>query len=198
MKKYVVSTAIATVLAMGHGVRVSAATDLIRFSMRRSATVRTAGCLLDASGAVTVKTFGPMEVMSVDVTGLPPNTEFDLFVIQLPNAPFGLSWYQGDIETNARGRGHGTFFGRFNIETFIVAPGTGIAPHIHDSDAASNPATAPVHTFHVGLWFNSPDDAMRAGCPGSVTPFNGDHTAGIQVLSTNQFSNTSGPLRSLH
>lgn len=53
------------------------------------------------------------------------NTEFDLFVIQVPDAPFGLSWYQGGIETNGRGRASETFVGRFNIETFIVAPGGG-------------------------------------------------------------------------
>ena len=34
---------------------------------------------------------GPVEVMTVDVEGLPPNTEFDFFVVQLPNAPFGLA-----------------------------------------------------------------------------------------------------------
>jgi hypothetical protein len=43
--------------------------------------------------------------MKVRVKGLPPNTEFDFFVIQVPNTPFGLSWYQGDIETNDNGRG---------------------------------------------------------------------------------------------
>ena len=43
--------------------------------------------------------------MTVDVEGLPPNTEFDFFVIQIPNAPFGLAWYQGDIETDDQGEG---------------------------------------------------------------------------------------------
>jgi hypothetical protein len=53
--------------------------------------------------------------MRVKVKGLPPNTDFDFFVIQVPNAPFGLSWYQGDVETNAGGRGTGTFVGRFTM-----------------------------------------------------------------------------------
>jgi hypothetical protein len=64
-------------------------------------------------------------------------------------------------------------------------------------DAAENPATNPVHTFHLGLWFNSPDDAAAAGCPDDVTPFNGDHTAGIQALSTRNFPDDQGPLRQL-
>jgi len=160
-----------------------------------------ATCLPQASGHVTITSQGPVEVMDVEVTGLPPKTEFDFFVIQLPKAPFGLSWYQGDIETNADGRGHQRFIGRFSIETFIVAPGSGSAPVVHDQppfpDANSNPATAPVHTFHLGLWFNSPNDAAAAGCPTAVTPFNGDHTAGIQVLNTSNFPDLEGPLNQL-
>lgn len=55
----------------------------------------------------------------------------------------------------------------------------------------------PVHTFHLGLWFNDPADAVKAGCAGSVTPFNGDHNAGTQVLSTRNFDDAQGPLRML-
>jgi len=124
-------------------------------------------------------------------------------VLQLPNAPFGLAWYQGDIETDDEGEGHQQFVGRFNIETFIVAqpPGGQPAPVVHNQppfpDASVNPATEPVHTYHLGLWFNSPQDAVAAGCPGATTRFNGDHTAGIQVLSTRNFPNLEGPLRQL-
>ena len=175
--------------------------DEIDFQMVRSAAATNAGCLPDASADVQVRSLGPVEKMRVRVKGLPPNTEFDFFVIQVPNAPFGLSWYQGDIETNRHGNGTGTFIGRFNIETFIVAPGSAAAPVVHDQppfpDASRNPATAPVHTFHLGLWFNSPADAAAAGCPSTVTPFNGDHTAGIQVLSTRNFPDDQGPLRQL-
>ena len=35
--------------------------------------------------------------MSISVSGLPPKMDFDFFVIQIPNKPFGLIWYQGDI-----------------------------------------------------------------------------------------------------
>ncbi len=139
--------------------------------------------------------------MHVEVNGLPPKTDFDFFVIQGPGKPFGLSWYQGDIETDEHGKGVGDFTGRFNIETFIVAPGSDVAPTVHSTgtfpDAATNPATAPVHTLHLGLWFNSPSDAVKAGCPGDVTPFNGDHTAGVQVLNTHHFSKDAGPLGKL-
>jgi hypothetical protein len=60
-----------------------------------------------------------------------------------------------------------------------------------------NPETAPVHTYHLGLWFNSPQDAAAAGCPGAETPFNGEHNAGVQVLNTSNFPDDHGPLRAL-
>ena len=57
--------------------------------------------------------------------------------------------------------------------------------------------TGPVHQFHLGLWFNTPDDAIKAGCPGDVTPFSGEHTAGIQALSTRGFADLQGPLQEI-
>ena len=153
-----------------------------------------------AHGTVTVRSIGAVEIMKVTVEGLPPKTDFDLFVIQVPNAPFGLSWYQGDIETDANGKGSREFIGRFSIETFIVAPN--IAPAPTDPftepgsipDATQNPATNPVQTYHLGLWFNDPADVVKAGGPNTITPFNGEHNAGVQVLNTSEFPETSGPL----
>ncbi|MER7003410.1 hypothetical protein ABT297_10235 [Dactylosporangium sp. NPDC000555] len=175
----------------------------IEFQMVRSANSVNTGCLPDAKAKVTVQSKGPVEVMTIVASGLPKNTEFDLFVTQVPNAPFGLSWYQGDLDTNRSGTATGRFVGRFSIETFSVAPGTAPAPVVHTSpipDASSNPRTNPVHQYHLGLWFNSPKDAVAAGCqkdPNAVTPFNGDHTAGVQALSTRNFPDDHGPLRDL-
>ena len=154
-----------------------------------------------AHGTVTVRSIGPVEIMKVTVEGLPPKTDFDLFVIQVPNAPFGLSWYQGDMQSDDDGDAVQHFRGRFSIETFIVAPGVAPAPVVFNGpfpDAARNPATGPIQTYHLGLWFNSPADAQNAGCPNAVTPFNGEHNAGIQVLNTSNFPDNHGPLRDLH
>jgi len=167
----------------------------IRFDLVRSAKAEADNCLAGAGGRVKIHPKPGAEHMKVEVSGLPANTSFNLFVIQLPNTPFGMSWYQGDIETNHEGKGHGKFVGRFNNETFVVAPGSGPAPVLHAADASLNPPTAPVHMFHLGLWFDSPADALAAGCSGGTTPFNGDHTAGIQALSTRNFANDQGPLR---
>ena len=167
------------------------------FEMQRSAKATAANCLAGAGAEVSIRSLGPVEVMDVYVHGLPADTNFDFFVIQVPNAPFGLAWYQGDIETNKHGRGHQRFIGRFNEETFIVATGAAPAPVVHNNafpDAQINPVTGPVHTFHLGLWFNAPADAVKAGCPGDVTPFNGEHNAGIQALSTKNFPDGQGPL----
>jgi len=169
----------------------------ISFDMVVSQSART--CLPDARAQVSIMSSGTAEDMFISATGLPPNTDFDFFVIQVPNPPFGLAWYQGDLETDAKGNAVQHFRGRFSIETFIVAPGVAPAPLVFNNppfpDAAQNPATGPVQTYHLGLWFNSPTDAQNAGCPNSVTPFNGEHNAGIQVLNTSNYPDNSGPLR---
>jgi hypothetical protein len=196
MKRYHLAVAIIFVLALAGPATAQKNTI---FSMVRSSGAMTAGCIPNAAGRVTINSLGAVEAMHVEISGLPPNTGFDLFVIQLPNTPFGVSWYQGDITTNSNGTGVGDFVGRFSIETFIVAPGSGPAPTPHTAppfpDANTNPATAPVHTFHLGVWFDSPAAAAAAGCPNTETPFNGNHTAGIQALSTRNFGNLNGPLR---
>jgi hypothetical protein len=152
-----------------------------------------------ATGRVTIThTLALVENMHVEVSGLPKNTFFDLFVIQVPTTPFGLSWYLGDMLTDATGKAVGDFIGRFNIGTFIVAPGTAPAPVVLTGDASSNPKTAPVQLYHLGLWFDSPADANAAGCGSVVTPFNSTHNAGVQILNTSNFPNGNGPLRGVN
>lgn len=172
--------------------------DPLRFNMVVSAGAQ--ACLPYARATVRVIPAGPVELMDVSVQGLPPKTEFDFFVLQVPKAPFGVSWYQGDIETDKNGRGHQFFIGRFSIETFAVAPGSAPAPVVFNGtfpDASLNPPFNPIQMYHLGLWFGSPEAAQAAGCPATVTPFNGEHNAGIQVLNTSNFSDDKGPLRSL-
>ena len=157
------------------------------------------GCLEGARGDVTINSFGLAEVMTVSVTILPPNTKFELFILQLPKEPYGIAWYAGDIKTNKQGYGKGVFVGRFNRETFAMAPDSGHAPAIHRDgpypDDTTNPTFGPIHTYHLGLFFDSPGAAQRGGCPDDVTPFNGEHRAGIKALSTRNFPDKQGPLR---
>ncbi|MFZ1860416.1 MAG: hypothetical protein WAV81_07090, partial [Candidatus Competibacter sp.] len=177
---YCKSAVFAALALLGATVGPVEASEDIRFDLTPSGGVRQ--CLPNARGEVSIDAGESAELMSVKVEGLPANTAFDVFVIQVPNLPFGLSWYQGDLTTNAKGKGKARFVGRFNIETFIVAPNVAPAPVVHETpipDADANPPTGPVHTYHLGLWFNSPADARAAGCADTVTPFNGEHNAGI-------------------
>jgi hypothetical protein len=153
--------------------------DSLVFNMVRSAGAT--GCLAaTASGRVTISNLGPVQNMHVEVFNLPPKTDFTLFVITTPNAPFVPAWYQGDLTTNQQGRGVLDVTGILDFETFIL-----------------NPGPVPVQMDHLGMWFADPADAIKAGCPGTVTPFDGDHNAGIQVLNTSNFPYNHGPLLNL-
>ena len=164
------------------------------FAMVRSKGLP-ATCAPKASAKVTIVSLGFAEKMTVAVSGLKGGTALDGFVIQVPSLPFGVAWYFGDLQADASGKVTKTFISRFNKETFAVAVGAAPAPRPHQGkDAGTNPAFKPIHTFHLGTWFNSPGDAAKNGCPTVVTPFNGDHTAGIQVLSTRNFADGAGPL----
>jgi len=191
-----VSVAVAPVQASAQ----SASPTTISFPLTVSPGAKT--CLPKAQGVVIDHSFGDFENLQVLVYGLPPNTDFDFFNIEVPNAPFGLAWYLGDIETDSEGVGVGNFVGRFSDETFIISPGvpTAAPPNTFPSPPAVVPEattgikTNPVQIYHLGLWFNAAADAAKAGCPNTVTPFNGEHNAGIQVLNTGTFPDTPGPL----
>ena len=174
------------------------AVDSTTFNMVRSQTAVANNCLEDARAHVNVITTATdQQIMDVTVNHAPANTEFELFVTQQPNSPFGISWYQADFETNNQGQGEVRARGIFSEELFAVAPGSVNAPQVDDLDAETNPAFAPVHTFHLGLWFGSPEEAQAAGCPNTLTPFDGDHSAGIQAFSTRNFPALHGPLRQI-
>jgi hypothetical protein len=174
----------------------AAARDSITFNLKVSAGAVT--CLkTNASGRVTISDFGPVQNLHIELFNMPPTTEFATFLLQVPKSPFGLAWYQGDILTNAQGRGVGDFTGIFNKETFILAPGVAPAPSVFRDNATSNPATPPIQIYHMGIWFADAADAVNANCPATVTPFDGDHQAGIQVLNTSNFADGHGPLLNL-
>jgi hypothetical protein len=182
------------------GPSADATSKQISFPLARSAGIVAANCLPRAKAQVIVQRSGATETMKIFASGLPKNTEFDVFVIQVPGAPFGVSWYQGDLETDSVGNAKGTYVGRFSIETFAIAPNTAVAPSVHSTptpDATSNPPFGPIHTYHVAFWFNSPADAAAAGCSGATTPFNGEHNAGVQVMTSSGFANDAGPLKAL-
>jgi hypothetical protein len=179
--------ALAVSLATATG--ATATDSSFSFALQPSSTAISA-CLPHASGHVTITTGALNDVMTVTISGMPKSTGFDLFVIQQPGAPFGVSWYQSDIHANTSGTGSATVRGVFDSETFSVSPG-------------GTTTFAPTHQYHLGLWFDSPKVPFNLGCePGAttpvVTPFNGNQHAGIQVLNTAQFPVDAGPLSQVH
>jgi hypothetical protein len=150
-------------------------------------------CLPHAGGLVTIVPGSQNDTMDVSIFGMPRNAGFDLFVIQQPNKPFGVSWYQTDVNADRHGSGHATVRGIFDAETFSVSPTGSATPF------------APTHQYHLGLWFNDPHLPYGLGCepngPGTqpvVTPFNGEQHAGIQALNTSEFPVGAGPLSHVH
>src|SRR6266567_3634639 len=193
------NTVLAVVMAAAAGLtgmapHANAATrDSITFNLKVSAGA--VACLSpNALGRVTISDLGLVQNMHVEVFNLPPKTEFATFLLQVPKSPFGLAWYQGDILTNAEGKGVGDFAGIFRKETFIQAPGVAPAPRYFPDNAASNPATRPIQIYHLGIWFADATEAGNAGCPNTATPFDGDHQAGIQVLNTRNFQENKGQI----
>ena len=167
----------------------SAVANSFSFQLKPSSAAITA-CLPNAGGHVTITPQALNDKMVVSLHGMPANTGFDLFVIQQPTAPFGVSWYQTDIHSGSTGTGTATVRGVFDSETFSVSPG-------------GTTTFAPTHQYHLGLWFNNPKVPFSLGCePGGtapvVTPFNGNQHAGIQVLNTAQFPVNAGPLSQVH
>jgi hypothetical protein len=149
-------------------------------------------CLPHAGGRVTIIPGSQNDTMEVSIFGMPRDAGFDLFVIQQPNKPFGVSWYQTDVNADRHGFGHATVRGIFDVETFSVSPG-------------GTTTFGPTHQYHLGLWFNDPNLPFHLGCepngPGDkpiVTPFNGEQNAGIQVLNTAEFPDGAGPLSHVH
>jgi hypothetical protein len=156
------------------------------FTFKLVASPGIARCLPNARGQAWITPNSLNDVMKVTLWGMPANSDFDMFVIQYPNKPFGVSWYQSDVNVGKNGSGTATVQGIFDKETFSVSPGGTVT-------------FKPTHQFHLGVWFNDPKLPFRLGCePGQkapvVTPFNGEQHAGIQVVNTANFPNNAGPL----
>src|SRR5215204_6126347 len=195
MRRIIVLVILALVVAALAAAAAFAVGSTTPFKMVRSQAAVDNDCLEGAKANVDVRTTPTdNQIMDVTVNHAPKNTEFELFVTQQPNKPFGISWYQSDFETNNQRNGEVRARGIFSEELFAVAPGSVDAPQVDDLDAKKNPEFKPVHTFHLGLWFGSPEEAKDAGCSDTVTPFDGDHSAGIQAFSTRNFPKLEGPL----
>ena len=137
------------------------------------------------------------DTLILDLDGIKPGLAFDLFTIQrspflgqdIPDpafkGSFGLAWYQSDIEI-----GKHTDDGHVRIKTILLDQIFGFDPEV---------GLPPTNTFHVGFWFNNPQDAAACGFPADdptkFTPFNGEHKAGpLAMISVPDPVTKLGPL----
>src|ERR1700730_10741343 len=128
MYRHILKSGLIASTLVGAAMGSASAADHQRLTFDMVVSAGARNCLPDAKAKVNIVSTGTAEDMFIHATGLPANTDFDFFVIQVPNTPFGLSWYQGDVETDDDGNAFQHFRGRFSIETFIVAPGVAKAP----------------------------------------------------------------------
>lgn len=143
---------------------------------------------------VTVKRGTLADTLTIEANNIKPHLAFDMFTVQRSNllfngnlnqnfTNFGLAWYQSDLK--ASGLGHF----KVTIKTILLDQIFGFDP-----DAA----LAPTNSFHVGFWFNDPNDANVNGCTFDVTkptPFNGEHKAGpVAMISVPDANTNLGPL----
>ncbi|HET6179669.1 MAG TPA: hypothetical protein VFE61_22285 [Candidatus Sulfotelmatobacter sp.] len=137
------------------------------------------------------------DTLILDLDGIKPGLRFDLFTVQNsffqadgtkdPNftGSFGLAWYQSDIQISKR-----TDEGHVQIKTILLDDIFGFDPDVR---------LAPTNTFHLGFWFDNPEDAAALSTchfdPTKPTPFNGEHKAGpFAMLSVPDSKSGLGPL----
>jgi hypothetical protein len=144
------------------------------------------------TATVTVTRGELHDTLTLKAANIKPKLGFDLFTIQNTNllsdgeanpnfVNFGLAWYQTDVQANGEGNAEVT------INTILL-------DQIFGFDPASN--LLPTHTFHVGFWFNNPEDAVACGFDaGQPTPFNGEQDAGPNAMISLPNAKTNlGPL----
>ena len=146
------------------------------------------------SASVTVKRGRLNDQLSIQLRNIKPGLAFDMFTVEQSkflsdgtvdpafvarNKSFGLAWYQSDLEVKNNNRNVTT------IQTILVDQIFGFDPVV---------GLDPTNTFHVGFWFNAPEDAANCGFTG-FTPFNGEHHAGpLAMISLPESDTDLGPL----
>ena len=146
----------------------------------------------DPKATVTVVRGKLNDTLILRLSNFKPNLAFDLFTVQRSSlrsdgAPdinfknFGMAWYQSDVQANQGGGGE------VSIRTILLDQIFGFDPDV---------ALAPTNTFHVGFWFNNPQDAAACGFDVTKpTPFNGEHKAGpLAMISVPNPTSGLGPL----
>ena len=144
---------------------------------------------------VTVRRNKRNETLVIEGNNLRPGLGFDLFTVEKTNllsdgeantafnGSFGLAHYQSDLKADRQGHFKAT------IRSILLDGIFSFDPDV---------VLAPVNTYHVGFWFDNPNDANANGCifdPTKATPFNEIHNAGpVAMVSVPDVTTNLGPL----
>jgi hypothetical protein len=194
-------TAAALVVAAMSAVAAYAASGTTKVSFQLTPNPKFVNCLARYPGdpsraptaSVDVQKGNLNDRLTLHLKNIKPNLAFDLFTVQRstldaqgkpisPAPSFGLAWYQSDVQAD----GHGG--GSVKIQTIL-------ADQIFGVNLDESPVN-PINTFHVGFWFNDPNDAAACGFDVTKpTPFNGEHRAGpLAMISLPDATTGLGPL----
>jgi hypothetical protein len=141
------------------------------------------------SAKVTVGRGTANDVMIVELRNFKPGAAFDLFTIQRTNltsdgnadpdfkGSFGLAWYQSDIHVGSDGKAEAV------VKSILLDGIFGFDADPLPGSTTGATLVPPTHTFHVGFWFDKPEDAAACGFdPSKPTPFNSEHKAGPNAM----------------
>jgi len=132
-----------------------------------------AACMPDAKVKIEVSLETDrigFDSFEVHAWGLPPNTDFTVFLIEQAGSPFGAAEYIGDVSSDDNGRAANEFH-LIVQEAFAstLVDGTRVRVDLNQ----------------VGMWFADPAaDDFCLGPNSPVTPFDGDNEAGVQAFNS--------------
>jgi hypothetical protein len=189
---------VASTLAAPAFAQVNQASEVNQVQFNLAVNPKFAACLSNGAGApapkatVTVVRGNLNDTLFLNLSNVRPNLAFDLFTVEkstlnadgtpnpaVPNV--GMAWYQSDIQANSNGQAE------VQIRTILL-------DQIFGVDQST--LLPPTNTFHVGFWFNNPNDAAACGFNVALpTPFNGEHKAGpLAMISLPNKETNLGPL----
>jgi hypothetical protein len=166
-----------------------------------------AACLVSDTNApapsakVTVSRGTANDVMIVELENFKPGAAFDLFPVHrsqrksdgTPDSnfkSFGLSWYHSDIHVGTDGRAEAV------VKSILLDAIFGFDGDSVPGSIPPTPVVPPIHAFHLGFWFDSPQDAAACGFDVTKpTPFTSVQKTGPNAMISWPVPNTGpGPL----
>lgn len=128
-------------------------------------------CFPHARASVTVELTTEkkgFDTVKLHVDHLRAKTTFTVFLIEQAGAPFGAAEYIGDFTTDR--------YGHASISYRVIA---------EEAFAFNNVTKSRTDLNSVGFWFADPlDDDDCVGAGGQPTGFDGDASAGVQVMNS--------------